>query len=163
MITASLRHSTNRRALSVHKTLLRGMASQSQQHTSIKKSQPRASWLHAAAAMGLSVATAATATLLDSQKARYPQPAQMVPSDTPAKIQENQRLNRPPPRPDLPIYSREEVAEHCDEDSLWYTFRGGVYDLTQFYQGHPGGAPVRFVARREMFPDCTLLLTYILV
>ena len=41
-------------------------------------------------------------------------------------------FNRPPHRPDLPTYSLEEVAEHCDEESLWYTFRGAVYDLVRF-------------------------------
>ena len=46
--------------------------------------------------------------------------------------------NNPPKRPDLPIIPLEEVAEHCDEDSLWYTFRGAVYDLTFFLNGHPG-------------------------
>ena len=40
--------------------------------------------------------------------------------------------NNPPPRPDLPTIPLEEVAEHADEESLWYTFRGGVYDLTFF-------------------------------
>jgi len=35
-------------------------------------------------------------------------------------------FNQPPPRPELPTYTVEEVAEHCDEDSLWCTFRGGV-------------------------------------
>jgi len=38
-------------------------------------------------------------------------------------------FNRPPPRPDLPTFGLDEVAEHCDEESLWYTFRGGVYDM----------------------------------
>lgn len=51
-------------------------------------------------------------------------------------------FNQPPPRKDLPIYSLEQVAEHNDEDSMWYTFRGGVYDLTSFINGHPGGTPV---------------------
>ena len=50
--------------------------------------------------------------------------------------------NNPPPRPDLPTISLEEIAEHADEDSLWYTFRGAVYDLTFFINGHPGGTPV---------------------
>lgn len=50
-------------------------------------------------------------------------------------------FNQPPPRPDLPTIALSEVQEHCDEDSLWYTFRGGVYDLTSFQQGHPGGLP----------------------
>lgn len=49
--------------------------------------------------------------------------------------------NDPPPRPDLPTIPLEEVCEHCDEESMWYTFRGGVYDLTFFLNGHPGGAP----------------------
>lgn len=49
--------------------------------------------------------------------------------------------NNPPPRTDLPTIPLDEVAEHCDEDSLWYTFRGAVYDLTFFINGHPGGTP----------------------
>jgi cytochrome b involved in lipid metabolism len=51
-------------------------------------------------------------------------------------------LNQPPPRPDLPTIPLEEVAEHCDESSLWFTFRGAVYDMTFFLHGHPGGEPV---------------------
>lgn len=50
-------------------------------------------------------------------------------------------FNQPPPRPDLPTLPLSEVQEHNDDDSLWYTFRGGVYDLTSFQQGHPGGLP----------------------
>ena len=49
--------------------------------------------------------------------------------------------NDPPTRADLPTISLEDVAEHADEESLWYTFRGGVYDLTFFINGHPGGTP----------------------
>lgn len=60
-------------------------------------------------------------------------------------------LNQPPQRPDLPIYTMEEVAEHCDEDSLWYTFRGGVYDLTFFINGHPGGSPRLLMAAGQDF------------
>jgi cytochrome b involved in lipid metabolism len=50
-------------------------------------------------------------------------------------------LNQPPPRPDLPTIPLEEVNDHCDEESLWYTYRGAVYDLTFFLNGHPGGTP----------------------
>ena len=107
----------------------------------------------AAAATGLSLAGAASVTLMEANRKKkrnaitshYPQPASMVPSPdsgTPTTIPKPSQINSPPPRPDLPIFSRDEVAEHCDEDSLWYSFRGGVYDLTPFYQGHPGGAPV---------------------
>lgn len=31
--------------------------------------------------------------------------------------------NYPPPRPDLPTYTMEEVSEHADDDSMWFTFR----------------------------------------
>ena len=51
--------------------------------------------------------------------------------------------NHPPPRPDLPTIPLEEVADHCDEESMWFTFRGAVYDLTFFINGHPGGTTVR--------------------
>ncbi len=54
--------------------------------------------------------------------------------------------NTPPPRPDLPTISLEDVAEHCDEAGLWYTFRGAVYDLTFFINGHPGGTPVSTIS-----------------
>jgi hypothetical protein len=50
--------------------------------------------------------------------------------------------NQPPRRPDLPTYTMEQVAEHSDEESMWFSFRGGVYDLTFFTMGHPGGTPV---------------------
>jgi hypothetical protein len=69
------------------------------------------------------------------------------------------RINQPPPRPDLPIYTMEEVAEHSEPDSLWYTFRGGVYDMTDFYQGHPGGAPVRCF-QKKLFSCLFLLFVY---
>jgi len=49
--------------------------------------------------------------------------------------------NDPPPRPDLPTFSLEDVAEHNDESSMWFTFRGAVYDMTFFINGHPGGTP----------------------
>lgn len=59
------------------------------------------------------------------------------PQDSPSVV-----LNQPPPRPDLPTFTVAEVAEHCDEENgLWYTFRGGVYDMTFFLNGHPGGMP----------------------
>lgn len=52
-----------------------------------------------------------------------------IPTTTQTKDPSKPDFNRPPSRPDLPTYRLEEVAEHCDEESLWYTFRGGVYDL----------------------------------
>jgi Cytochrome b5-like Heme/Steroid binding domain len=54
-------------------------------------------------------------------------------------MKQNDDFNQPSYRPDLPIYSM---------DSLWYTFRGGVYDMTSFVNGHPGGTPVSYYAKQ---------------
>ncbi|KAI8471760.1 MAG: Oxidoreductase, molybdopterin-binding domain-containing protein [Monoraphidium minutum] len=41
----------------------------------------------------------------------------------------------------LPEYSEEEVAAHKSAESrIWVTYKGGVYDITEFVQSHPGGA-----------------------
>lgn len=95
-----------------------------------------------AVVMGLGAVTATSITLLDAKQRQYNMkkkaPAAvtaelshvgggsipMLPSSSSSSISEMPRLNTPPPRPDLPIYNQEEVAEHCGEDSLWYTFRG---------------------------------------
>ena len=61
--------------------------------------------------------------------------------------------NLPPPRPDLPTIPLEEVAEHASEDSMWFTFRGAVYDMTAFQNGHPGGAPrLQMAAGQDLEP-----------
>ncbi|CAJ1943583.1 unnamed protein product [Cylindrotheca closterium] len=96
-------------------------------------------WLGALSALGASMAIGASMTLTEAPQ--FSQPDAMIPVETPTSIKDHPTVNSPPARPDLPVFTREEVSEHSDEDSLWYTFRGGVYDLTTFYQGHPGGAP----------------------
>jgi hypothetical protein len=98
------------------------------------RQQRQSSWnkFDVAAAFGLSAVTATSVTLMEKQyqlrhkqAPHFVQPDAMIPNkDNPAQIPDKPRLNSPPPRPDLPTYSREEVSEHCDEDSLWYTFRG---------------------------------------
>jgi hypothetical protein len=79
--------------------------------------------------------TAGTATLMEESKYRA-RPAQKYesPREIPVKSAESHHgdYNDPPPRPDLPTISLEEVREHADEDSMWFTFRGAVYDLTFF-------------------------------
>mmetsp|Transcript_17118 Transcript_17118/g.39629 ORF Transcript_17118/g.39629 Transcript_17118/m.39629 type:complete len:233 (-) Transcript_17118:1614-2312(-) len=62
--------------------------------------------------------------------------------------------NKPPPRPDLPTYTMEEVSEHAEEDDMWFTFRGAVYNMTTFSQGHPGGFPVSTAREREILETC---------
>jgi hypothetical protein len=143
MLSTLTRLVTRKPPLLVRRIAARSLATQAFQNASAgATSNQNGHWFEAAVAIGLGFATAGTVTLMDARKPRYPQPKAMVPDDTPTSVPKAPRVNTPPPRPDLPVFSREEVAEHCDEDSLWYTFRGGVYDLTPFYQGHPGGAPV---------------------
>lgn len=113
---------------------------------------------HAFATLGaaalLGAAAAGTMTALDAaadddedhagKYQKRPKQKYASPEPNPIHGQEthNDEYNNPPPRPDLPTIPLDEIAEHCDESSLWYTFRGGVYDLTFFYHGHPGGEPV---------------------
>eukprot|EP00455_Lapot_gusevi_P049613 TRINITY_DN706_c0_g1_i4.p1 TRINITY_DN706_c0_g1~~TRINITY_DN706_c0_g1_i4.p1 ORF type:complete len:571 (-),score=135.76 TRINITY_DN706_c0_g1_i4:35-1717(-) len=41
----------------------------------------------------------------------------------------------------LPEYSLEEVARHrTPEARIWVTYKGGVFDITEFIESHPGGA-----------------------
>ena len=37
-----------------------------------------------------------------------------------------------PPTPRIPTYTLDEVQEHDTPESLWVTYRDGVYDLTSF-------------------------------
>ena len=90
--------------------------------------------LEAAVAAALSAVTATSVAVMERHQPHYQQPQAMVPS-SPVAIPDKPRTNQPPPRPDLPVYTREEVAEHTDQDSLWYTFRGGVYDLVRSVLG----------------------------
>ena len=98
---------------------------------------------YAAAFLGLAGAGAGVA-LMEAPASRKP-----IPVEDP---------NTVPSRPDLPTIPLEEVAEHCDEDSLWYTFRGGVYDLTFFIYGHPGGTPVSNLLSILDTPNLTFYL-----
>jgi hypothetical protein len=142
----------------VQKTLSRSLATKISNTTSKGKQRHkfndngRSFLLEMLMAIGVSGITAASVTAMDARrKSHYPQPPTMVPAPS-VNIADQPRINSPPPRPDLPIYTREEVAEHCDKDSLWYTFRGAVYDLTRFYEGHPGGAPVGYPSHGHVLP-----------
>ena len=91
------------------------------------------------AAMGAALfgaMTAGTMTMLEAKqklpKQKYTSPADIV---IHGKESHYADYNDPPPRPDLPTFKLEDVAEHCDESSLWFTFRGAVYDMTFFLNG----------------------------
>lgn len=48
--------------------------------------------------------------------------------------------NLPRIRDDLPTISLAELSKHYDmETGLWVSYKGAVYDITEFAMGHPGG------------------------
>lgn len=42
----------------------------------------------------------------------------------------------------LPVYTREQVAQHRTEDDCWMVIHGVVYNLTALLEPHPGGRDV---------------------
>lgn len=49
-----------------------------------------------------------------------------------------------PPPPQLPCFTREEVAQHKKFKDCWVILHGEVYDVTEWLAKHPGGATVLF-------------------
>lgn len=53
----------------------------------------------------------------------------------------------------LPIFSQEEVTSHRSlEDGVWVTYKGGVYDITEFVAIHPGGDKILLAAGGALEP-----------
>lgn len=53
----------------------------------------------------------------------------------------------------LPHFGAEEVAKHkTAETGIWVTFREGVYDITEFVAGHPGGERILQAAGSSIEP-----------
>lgn len=56
-------------------------------------------------------------------------------------------------RTDLPTFTREEVAKHTTKESkIWVTYKNGVYDITKFVEGHPGGDQILMAAGNSVEP-----------
>uniref|UniRef100_A0A8C6S5T3 Sulfite oxidase n=1 Tax=Neogobius melanostomus TaxID=47308 RepID=A0A8C6S5T3_9GOBI len=57
------------------------------------------------------------------------------------------------PSSSLPIFSQEEVSRHRTlEDGIWVTYKGGVYDITEFVAIHPGGDKIMLAAGGSVEP-----------
>ena len=55
--------------------------------------------------------------------------------------------------PALPVFSQAEVSKHGSlEAGVWVTFRGGVYDITDFVAMHPGGDKILLAAGGALEP-----------
>lgn len=56
-------------------------------------------------------------------------------------------------RPDEKVYSMKEVEKHNKkENGIWVTFKGGVYDVTEFVNEHPGGDKILLAAGGSVEP-----------
>ncbi|XP_062323056.1 sulfite oxidase, mitochondrial [Osmerus eperlanus] len=52
-----------------------------------------------------------------------------------------------------PIYSQDEVTKHRSlEDGVWVTYKGSVYDITEFVSMHPGGDKIMLAAGGDLEP-----------
>lgn len=61
-----------------------------------------------------------------------------------------QTIEKPPI---LPIYTQEQVTSHRSlEDGIWVTYKGGVYDITEFVAMHPGGDKILLAAGGALEP-----------
>lgn len=59
--------------------------------------------------------------------------------------------------PALPIFTQKEVTSHRTlEDGVWVTYKGGVYDITEFVAMHPGGDKILLAAGGALEPFWSL-------
>ncbi|XP_074028867.1 sulfite oxidase isoform X3 [Leptinotarsa decemlineata] len=56
-------------------------------------------------------------------------------------------------RENLPLYTAEEIGKHTTMDTrIWVTYKEGVYDITEFIEGHPGGDQILMAAGSSVEP-----------
>lgn len=96
-------------------------------------------WTHAVA--GLLAGTGAVlAYALHQHKAEK---ADAIPGESLDKI----------PSSSFPVFSQEEVSRHrSPEAGVWVTYKGGVYDITDFVAMHPGGEKILLAAGGAVEP-----------
>ncbi|GBF97565.1 hypothetical protein Rsub_10166 [Raphidocelis subcapitata] len=88
-------------------------------------------WAWGAGALAAAAAAGATATAADAAVAKPPAAAAAA-APAPEAVPKGGKQ--------LPEFTEEEVAQHRTKESrIWVTYRGGVYDITDFIPTHPGG------------------------
>lgn len=99
-------------------------------------------WSHAVA--GLLAGTGAVlAYAINQHKAEKADAITGTSVDTPASS----------PSSSLPIFSQDEVSRHRSlGDGVWVTYKGGVYDITEFVAMHPGGDKIMLAAGGALEP-----------
>ncbi|XP_076258042.1 sulfite oxidase [Rhynchophorus ferrugineus] len=56
-------------------------------------------------------------------------------------------------RNDLPTFSLEDIQKHNNSDArIWVYYKEGVYDITEFVEGHPGGEQILMAAGGSVEP-----------
>lgn len=61
-----------------------------------------------------------------------------------------QTIEKPPA---FPVYTQDEVTSHRTlEDGIWVTYKGAVYDITEFVAMHPGGDKILLAAGGPLEP-----------
>lgn len=97
----------------------------------------RANWKHALA--GLLAGTGAVLVYgLHQHKAEQAEPIAV------------QNIEKPPA---FPVYTQDEVTSHRTlEDGIWVTYKGAVYDITEFVAMHPGGDKILLAAGGPLEP-----------
>lgn len=73
-----------------------------------------------------------------------PPPLKVVPPTSPTSVQ----------KPLLPLYTDEEVSSNVGNAGgpVWVSYRGGVYDITDFISSHPGGSIILQAAGKPLEP-----------
>ncbi len=54
---------------------------------------------------------------------------------------------------ELPVYTKDEVAEHNSPENCWMSFEGGVYDLSEYLPDHDKFLDIREWCGRDMTAD----------
>jgi hypothetical protein len=98
--------------------------------------------------LGREDAQSPSPVLVDANPVPDSEPETKDPQDTLARAEAPQPVAEDLVPPVEPAFSVAEVALHNSKADCWIIIEDSVYDITGFFESHPGGeAPVRFCGR----------------